>query len=100
MAAGHEAAAEVLVVVDLPVEDDDFGAVLVENRLLAAAQVDDAQTAHPEANGPVHVEPLVVWAAVPERGAHPTHSRLRHGTLPLAVHNACDAAHVWTLQCT
>ena len=94
MTAGHEAAAQVLVVVDLPVEDDHFRAVFVENRLPAAAQVDDAEAPHPQPDGPVHVESLVVRTTMLQGGTHPTYQRLRHGTIPVAVHDACNAAHV------
>ena len=97
MPARHQTVAQVLVVVDLPVEHDDFGAVFVEHRLPAAPQIDDAEPPHAEANRPAHVESLVVGAAMSQGGAHATHKSLRDGPFPLAVHNACDAAHVASL---
>src|SRR6266508_797058 len=91
---GDEAGAQLLVVVDLAVEDDHLGSVFVEDRLPAAAQVDDAEATHPETDGPVHVQPLVIRPTMPERGAHAAHQRLRHGSFPIVVHDACDAAHM------
>src|SRR5437016_2391536 len=98
MAPAHEIAAQVLIVVDLPVEHDHLGAVFIEDRLPAAAQVDDAETPHPEPHGTLHPHAFVVRAAMPQGGAHPAHQRLRHGTFPLAVHDARNAAHVAWLQ--
>src|SRR5256885_9788478 len=89
-----EAAAQVLVVVDLPVEDDDLGAVFVEDRLPAAAQIDDAEPAHAEPDPVADVDPLVIRAAMLHRGAHAAYQCLRHRPLPLPVHDSCDAAHV------
>src|SRR5439155_19318383 len=56
VAARDEATTQLAIVVDLAVEDDDLGAVLVEYRLLPAAQVDDAQPSHPQADRALHVE--------------------------------------------
>src|SRR2546425_5903941 len=98
MPAAREARAQLLVVVDLPVEDDHLGAVFVVDRLPTAAQVDDAEASHPETGSPLHVQPLVVRPTVLECAAHATHQRLRYRTLPVAVHDACDAAHVGRLR--
>ena len=98
MPAGHEAAPQVLVVVDLSVEDDHLGTVFGEDRLAAAAQVDDAEPAHAEADGAVEVEPLVVGAAMPHGAAQAAQQRLGDGALPLPVHNSRNAAHVAWLQ--
>ena len=46
-----EVAPQLAVVVDLAVEDDPDGAVLVGDRLMAAFEVDDAEPAHRQANG-------------------------------------------------
>ena len=92
--AGDEPLAQVPVVVDLPVEDDHLRAVFVEDRLATAAQVDDAESAHAEADGALYVQPLVVGPAVRYRGAHPPQQRFRHRALPLPVHDSRDAAHV------
>jgi hypothetical protein len=44
-----ELAPQVAVVVDLAVEDDPDGAILVADRLLAVVEIDDAQPPHAEA---------------------------------------------------
>ena len=46
--AALELGAQLAEVVDLAVEDDADRAVLVEDRLVAARQVDDRQAAHPQ----------------------------------------------------
>jgi hypothetical protein len=91
--AGYEPAAQLLVVVDLAVEDDRFGAVFVEDRLLAPGQVDDTEPSHSETHAPPHPDALVVRAAVLQGGAHPAHERLRDGALSLAIDQTSDAAH-------
>jgi hypothetical protein len=48
------------MVVDLTVNDDGEGAVLVEDRLLAAREIDDAQVAHAKSDRPVDQDTLVV----------------------------------------
>ena len=55
---------EFLEVVDLAVEDDDDGAVLVEQRLLAGRDVDDRQAAVAEADARLEVQAALVRAAV------------------------------------
>jgi len=94
MAALQEAAAQVPVVVDLSVEDDHLRAVFVEDRLPAPAHVDDAEAPHPQPDRSGHVESLVVRATLPQGGTHPTHQRLGHGTIPVAIHDASNAAHI------
>ena len=93
MAASDEALAELTVVVDLAVEDDHLRPVFVEDRLSPAVQVDDAETAHAEADSPADITPLVVGAAMPDCGAHLTQQRLGDGSVPVAVDDPSDAAH-------
>src|SRR5438045_3166051 len=67
MTAAHEAAAQFLVVIDLAVEDDQLRSVFVEDRLPAPAQVDNAEAAHSQTDGPVHINPFVVRTAMLQR---------------------------------
>src|SRR6058998_2446364 len=92
--ARRETPAEVLVVVNLPVEDDHLGAVFVEHRLLAAAQIDNAETPHPEADGALYENALVVRATRLQRGAHAPHQRLGHRSVPVAIDKSSNPAHV------
>ena len=93
MTAAHEAAAQFLVVIDLAVEDDQLRSVFVEDRLPAPAQVDNAEAAHSEADGPVHINAFVVRTAMLQRRTHPTHQGLVHGTFLVAIHDPRNAAH-------
>src|SRR5205823_123574 len=70
MAPGLEAGAEFLEVVDLAVEDDLDGAVLVAQRLGPPFQVDDRQSAVDEADAGLLPEPLAVGTAVGDGGSH------------------------------
>src|SRR5262249_39797325 len=65
-----EKAAELAVVVDLAVEDDDSRAVLVGNWLVPAAEVDDRQPAAPEPDLRFEVDPLVVGATMCHHARH------------------------------
>ena len=49
MAPADQIGREIGIVVDLAVEDDRNGAVFIEDRLLAAAEIDDAETAMAQA---------------------------------------------------
>src|SRR6266849_2080622 len=53
--ASHEIPAEIVEVVDLPVEDDPDRTVLVANGLIAGMQVDDAEPSHAQADPRAHV---------------------------------------------
>ena len=86
----RELAAQALEVVDLAVEHHHHGAVLVEERLRAAGEVDDAQAAVAETDAPGDVEALGVGAAVGDDPRHP----LQHVGRVLALAPvAGDAAH-------
>src|SRR6266540_7053143 len=57
-------------VVDLPIEDDLKGSVLIVDRLLSGLEIDDAEPSHAEAHASVEKEPLIVGAAVSNGVAH------------------------------
>ena len=93
MTAIDQFAAELAIVVNLPIEDDRLRAVFIEDRLAAPPQVDDAEAAHSEANGPVHIDAFIVWPAMLQRGTHPTYQGLVNGTFLVAIRDPCNAAH-------
>src|SRR5205085_11922119 len=66
----HELVRELFVVVDLAVLDDDDGAVLVRDRLVAGVEVDDRQAAGGEPDRAVDEHSVRIGAAVRERRAH------------------------------
>src|SRR5687768_9947737 len=87
-----EIAAQLAVVVDLPVEDNPDGPVFVGDRLMAAREVDDAQPAHAERHAVTEIHPLVVRTAVHDRGAHAADVRLRYRS-SIPAHDSGNAAH-------
>ncbi len=79
-------------VVDLAVENDRDAAVLVEDRLVAARQVDDRQPPHPERDRSVDEIACIVGAAMRHRIAHADDVRLRGGRAA-QTDDPGDAAH-------
>jgi hypothetical protein len=63
------------------------------NRLLAALQIDDGKTAHPQAHWPTEIETVVVGPAMANSIAHPPHQILVDVSTVVANY-ACDATHV------
>ena len=92
--AGLQIRSELPIIVDLAVEDDPDRPILVRNRLMAAGDVDDAEPAHPEAHGAVHVDAFVVGTPVNDGLTHrPDDSRLDL-LVPVVIELSGDAAHV------
>src|SRR6266496_3363926 len=89
----QEPAAKLAIVVDLAVEDDDLRAILVEDRLSPTRQIDDAEPSHPEANGALHVDALVVRPPMPDCLAHPPNRGSGGGPGRLRVYDSDDTTH-------
>ena len=70
VALSLELAAQLGVVVDLPVLDDGARPVLVRDRLVAAGEVDDREAPRGETDGAVDVLAAAVRAAMDEQRAH------------------------------
>ena len=92
VSAPLQALPEALEVVDLSVEDHPDRAVLVAQRLVPRAEVDDAQAAHSEARTAGQVYPLVVRAAVDQGLAHALDLLPVDGA-PFDTEDSCDPAH-------
>ena len=93
--ASFQLGAELAVVVDLAVEDELDGAVLVPDRLVPRLEVDDRQAPEPEADaGSVvvlfDVDPVVVRPSMPDRRRHAAEDVTVY---PLAADDAADPAH-------
>ena len=86
-----EVGAQFLVVVDLAVVDDDVAAVGREHRLMAAAEIDDAEAPVPEAHRAFDEVVTVVGAAVQKAVAHRRDTR-RIGSA-FAQENSDQSAH-------
>src|SRR6266571_132945 len=93
VSAGQEPAAELAIIVDLTVEDDDLRAILVEDRLSPARQIDDAEPPHPEADGALHIDALVVRPPMPDRVAHPPNRGRGGGPGRVSVYDSDDTTH-------
>src|SRR2546426_2513590 len=98
VSAGQEPAAELAIVVDLTVKDDDLRAILVEDRLPPPREINDAEPSHPKADGALQVDALVVRPAMPNRGAHPPHRGGGGGPGGVCVYDSDDTTHAKLLS--
>src|SRR4051794_31648957 len=92
MTAALQPTADVGVVVDLAVKDDDQVSCFVVQRLVAVLDIDDCQPSHPEPDLGLDVTPGPVGASVQHLISH----SLDHGDrgLPSALVDAGDPAHL------
>src|SRR5437762_3196671 len=65
--------AQLAIVVDLAVEDDPRGVILIVDWLLAALQIDDREAAHAQAHWTIEIESALIGTAMTNRFAHPAH---------------------------
>jgi len=87
-----ELRAEFQVVVNLAVENDPGGTVLVVNWLLAAFNVNDRKSPHSQTDSRIEVEAVIVWATVSYRGAHSRHE-IVIDIQPVVTNNAYNSTH-------
>jgi hypothetical protein len=71
VAASFQRAAQLPEIVDLTVEDDGDVPRFVEDGLVSAGKVNDAQAAQTKRHGGSDEQPIFVRAAMPERLHHP-----------------------------
>src|SRR5687768_5372627 len=76
MSFGDQLLIEAGVIVELAIEYDHNGAVLVGDGLVPAGQVHDAEPAHAEANPALDERAPVVGTPMSDRVAHPEDLRL------------------------
>jgi hypothetical protein len=86
---------QLAVVVDLAVQDDDYGAVLVVDRLVAGIEIDDAQPLDPESDVVLVMDPARVGAPVLQPCAHSREELGRHPVAP-RTELSYDPAHPLT----
>ena len=97
VAPGDQLLAQPEVVVDLAVEGDGDGAVLVLHRLRAGLrEVDDRQPPVPQRRRTFDEVAGPVRTPVRNGVGHLTQQRLVSWTFPVAIHEAADAAHAVT----
>ncbi len=93
MAPRLKITSQLRVVEDLAVEHDPQGAVFVGDRLLAAVQIEDAETGVSQADVSVEVDPELVGAAVTDRPEHAAEGAPVGRRRPMQVAESDDAAH-------
>ena len=92
VATGHELGAQLHVVVDLAVVDDDDAPVLVRQGLCASGEIDDAQARVGEADAASGVEAVAVRTTVSDGRRHAQQHSIGH-TAWCAACNSRQAAH-------
>ena len=76
MAELFQLVAKFEIVVDLAIENDPGGAVLIVNRLLAAFHINNSQPAHAQADSLAEVEAVIIRATMANGVAHARDQRL------------------------
>src|SRR5260221_730170 len=93
MPAFQQILAQLLKVVNLPVEDDPDGSVLIANRLTPRAQIDDAQALHSQTDRTLDIDAFIVRTPMTDRPAHPRDQLGMHRPVSLEIQLATDTAH-------
>src|SRR5258706_12357486 len=94
MTGGAQRGDQLAIVVDLAVVGDDDAAVLVEQRLLAAREIDDRQPAMAEPDSGRAVETGTVGTAMVERVVHPLEERTIDRSPAARIEDADQPAHL------
>src|SRR2546426_5986833 len=94
MAALFQFRAQFRKVVDLAVVNDPGAAVLVENGLVPARQIDDAETPHTQPGAVRDVDAFLVRSAMDDRVAHLAHESFGDVALPRRAHYSGDTTHI------
>ena len=81
------------VVEDLPVEHDPHGAVFVVDRLVPAAQIDDAQPGVGEARGPIEIKTGGIRPPVLDEADHLLQKIRVRGFIGFEIYDSGYAAH-------
>jgi len=68
--------AKLAIVIDFPVEDNPSRSIPIMDWLLTAFEINYGEAAHSQADGPVHVETVVVGTAMSYGSAHPAQQSL------------------------
>ncbi len=93
MSAPLQLAAQLAVVVDLAVLDDDDAAVLVGDRLVAMLEVDDREAACGQRDTVLVKETIAVRAAMDQAAVHFPHRIKVRDRAALGHSDAADPAH-------
>src|SRR4029434_3690002 len=94
MALGFEQRPQIAMVVNLAVENDPTGSVLVGHRLVSASSIDDRQTPMSERSRRVVEHAVAIGTAMRERRIHRLDDRSAIGKeSPIDREDAADTAH-------
>jgi hypothetical protein len=94
MPARFESPAKIVMVVDLPIEDDPAGAVLVRDRLIASCSIDDGEAPMPENRRRVREESIPIGSTVSDCARHVRDGCLnRRREEPAESGDTCYATH-------
>src|SRR5208337_3141769 len=93
MAAAFEFGAEFGKVVNFAVEDDPGAAVFVEDRLMAAGEINDAEAPHPKSRAVLDEDALVVRTAVDDLVAHVPYESFGDIAHPGWTNDSSDSTH-------
>src|SRR5205085_1985905 len=80
-------------IVNLAVENNPNAFVFVENGLMPAGKINDAETAHAQAHAVFDENAFVIRTAMHDRLAHAMDDIRVQGTVGAALHHAGYAAH-------
>jgi hypothetical protein len=93
VSAGLQRALKILKVVDLAVERDVQGPVLVGHRLMTARrEIDHRETTVRQTDRSARPHAFVVWSAMPKRADHPGDDRLVRAPIVVERDEPCYAA--------
>ena len=77
--------AKFLIVINLSVEDDPDGSILVRERLVASSKIDDGKAAKPKPNLAGQIVSLVIWAAMHDGVCHRFQQLLRNFVIAVEI---------------
>ena len=92
MAPADQLVAKFLIVINLTVEYHPYRAVFIGNRLMARAQVDDAEAPHADSARAVGVNTFIIRSAMADQVGH--HSNVINARLTVLKEEASDPAHI------
>ncbi len=84
---------QLAVVIDFAVKDNQDALIFVKNRLVAASQVYNRETAHTQSNPVTYPDSLIVWSTVAHNLAHPIYELLCVVTAALYIDESSYSAH-------
>ena len=98
MASGLQVPAQLLVIVDFPIEDDPNTFVFIVDRLMTGLNVDDAEPAHRQADICFGENSVVIRPAVDNLLVHSQQHFAIHSLVPVWREHTADSTHAVDLS--